>query len=383
VRDAARLWLGIEKPLVSAHQNGSGDTTFSYVQALLTFTGASIVAVIGGLCDRGTGDALRRKDLLRSALRYYLGAYMVVYGLAKLGSLTNQFPEPGTWRLTQNYGDSSPMGLLWTFMGGSRPFTTIAGTGELVGGFLLLWRRTALLGALVSMGVMLNVMAMNFCYDVPVKLFSTHLVVAALVIALPEARRLAQLFLGLGAGTPSALVSPFTGRAGPWIRRALKAWLVFALFVQPCYGLWKSERATAAVRPVVGEWKLASLALSGESITPEGAELASFTLSPWQMTPDGDGWRFAGSARTAAGAELSVPVRWTRETFVLESNAETESLILPGEFTWHIEGPELILTGPAHFLAGSEVHATFRRAEQDYLLVNRGFRWINEFPFNR
>ena len=112
VRDAARLWLGIEGSLVSAHQNGSGDTTFSYVQAFLTFVGASCAAVIGGLLDRGTGEALQRKDLLRSTLRIYLGAFMVSYGLAKLGSFSNQFSEPGTWRLAQSYGDSSPMGLL-------------------------------------------------------------------------------------------------------------------------------------------------------------------------------------------------------------------------------------------------------------------------------
>ncbi|MEQ1893678.1 MAG: hypothetical protein ABL998_14130, partial [Planctomycetota bacterium] len=343
VRAAARAWLGLEGTLVSAHQNGSGDTTFSYVQTFLTFVGASVVAVVGGLCDRGAGDALRRKDLLRSALCVYLGAFMVSYGLAKLGSLSNQFPETNTWRLAQPYGESSPMGLLWTFMGSSRPYTYLAGAAELLGGFLLLWRRTALLGALVSAGVMLNVMAMNFCYDVPVKLFSAHLVVAALVIALPEASRLAQLFLGVGAGTPAALASPLTGRVGAWLRRGVKAWLVFAIFLQPCYGLWKSERASAGVRPVVGEWKLESLALSGEPITPEDGELTTLTLNRWQMTADDDGWRFAASASTAAGANLTPTVRWTPEKLVLETNAGTESLLLPGEFSWRVEGPRLFL----------------------------------------
>jgi hypothetical protein len=376
VRHASRAWLGLEGTLVSPHQNGSGDTTFAYVQALLVFAGACLVGVIGGLCDRRAGDALRRKDLLRSGLRYYLGAFMVSYGLAKLGSLTNQFPETGTWRLAQSYGDSSPMGLLWTFMGSSRPFTHIAGGAELFGGFLLLWRRTTLLGALVSAGVMLNVMAMNFCYDVPVKLFSGHLVVAALVIALPETSRLAQLFLGVGPGTPAGLTSPLTGRVGTWVWRAAKAWFVFAVFVQPCYQLWKSERATAGVRSVVGEWKLESLALGDEAITPEGGELVALTLTQWQMTQEEDGWRFAGNASTAGGSQLAPTVRCTPDKLVLETNAGTESLLLPGEFSWRVEGPEL-------FLEGSEVKAVFRRAEHDHLLVNRGFRWINERPFNR
>jgi hypothetical protein len=383
VRHAARAWVGIEGALVSPFQNGSGDTTFSYVQALLTFVGASIVAVLGGLVDRRAGDPLVRKDLVRSALRVYLGAYMVSYGLAKLGSLTNQFPQTSTWRLAQPYGESSPMGLLWTFMGSSRPFTNLAGAAEVLGGFLLLWRRTALLGALVSGGVMLNVMAMNFCYDVPVKLFSSHLVAAALVIALPEASRLAQLFLGLGAGTPSGLASPLRGRAGAWIRRALKAWCVYAVFLQPGYALWKAGRASADVRRVVGEWKLEELKLEDEVVTPEGGELASLTLSGWQMTQDGDGWRFAGNARTAAGADFAPVVRWTPGELALEANVGAESLLLPGAFTWRVEGPRLFLEGPASFVPDSTVRATFKRAEQDYLLMNRGFRWINERPFNR
>src|SRR6185503_15339752 len=184
VRWAARALLGIEGELVSAIGNGSGDTTYSYVQAYLTFLLALAAALVWSLVERRASDHPRLKDLLRSGLRTYLAIYMIGYGIAKLGSLSNQLPEPGLWRLAQPYGESSPMGLLWTFMGSSRAYTHFAGAMELLGGILLVWRRTALLGALVSAGVMFNVMVMNFCYDVPVKLFSAHLVVAAAVIAL-------------------------------------------------------------------------------------------------------------------------------------------------------------------------------------------------------
>jgi hypothetical protein len=64
------------------------------------------------------------------------------------------------------------MGLLWTFMGASAAYTIFTGLGELVGGLLLTTRRTALAGALVSAAVMTHVAVLNFCYDVPVKLFS-------------------------------------------------------------------------------------------------------------------------------------------------------------------------------------------------------------------
>ena len=67
------------------------------------------------------------------------------------------------------------MGLLWTFMGASAPYQMLAGLAEVTCGMLLFWRRSRLLGALLAIGVMGNVVALNYCYDVPVKLFSTEL----------------------------------------------------------------------------------------------------------------------------------------------------------------------------------------------------------------
>jgi hypothetical protein len=40
---------------------------------------------------------------------------MLVYGFIKV--FPTQFHLPGPGRLVQPYGDSSPMALLWTFMG--------------------------------------------------------------------------------------------------------------------------------------------------------------------------------------------------------------------------------------------------------------------------
>jgi hypothetical protein len=56
-------------------------------------------------------------------------------------------------------------------------------------------RRTALLGALLSAAAMANVVALNFCYDVPVKLYSTVYLIEALVIAAPDFRRMARFFV--------------------------------------------------------------------------------------------------------------------------------------------------------------------------------------------
>jgi hypothetical protein len=50
-------------------------------------------------------------------------------------------------------------------------------------------------GALVSIGVMSPVVALNFCYDVPVKLYSSHLLAMKVFLILPDLRRLLNLFV--------------------------------------------------------------------------------------------------------------------------------------------------------------------------------------------
>jgi uncharacterized membrane protein YphA (DoxX/SURF4 family) len=51
--------------------------------------------------------------------------------------------------------------MLWSFMGASLAYTICGGICEVVGGTLLLLRRTTTLGAMVSFGVLLNIALLN------------------------------------------------------------------------------------------------------------------------------------------------------------------------------------------------------------------------------
>jgi hypothetical protein len=53
-----------------------------------------------------------------------------------------------------------------------------------VGGALLLFRRTTTAGALVLIAVLTNIVTLNFSCDVPVKLFSSHLLLMAVSLRL-------------------------------------------------------------------------------------------------------------------------------------------------------------------------------------------------------
>lgn len=374
VRWTARTCLGIEGELVSALRNGSGDTTYSYVEALITFVLALGAAIAWSLIDRRERGLAGARDLLRSLLRYYLAIQMTAYGLAKLTALYNQFPTPGIWRLDQAYGESSPMGLLWTFMGSSQAYTRFGGAMELVGALLLVWRRTALLGALVSLSVLANVMLLNFCYDVPVKLFSTHLVVAAGCIALPDARRLARFFLlGKAVAAPTRRVLEHRGLR--WGHRLVKAALVVSVLVLPLGRFAFQEVAASSVLPLAGEWTLTSLELDGQDVTPAAGELEALSL--FRPLEREDDWRLTGTLRRVGQTTVTqVAASADATRLTLEGTPEGSGRLVSGEFRWTREGDALQLEG-------NGARAVLEPATHEYLLVRRGFRWINERPFNR
>ena len=117
---------------------------------------------------------------------------MLSYGFVKVFKL--QFPFFSPDRLLEPYGNSSPMGLAWNFFGFSKGYNYVMGFAELSSGFLLLFRRTTTLGAIVTFVVAGNIMAINYCFDVPVKLLSTALVVMALFLLAKDIHRLINFF---------------------------------------------------------------------------------------------------------------------------------------------------------------------------------------------
>ncbi|MDC0715715.1 hypothetical protein [Nannocystis bainbridge] len=116
---AVVTWVGAVVFAVEAvpRATGSGDTMFDYVQ-LVCLAVIAIPLAAAWPARLGRGVAWDRLlDRTRAYLRLYLGCYLLVYGLCK--AIPTQFPPPGPDRLIVPYGDSSPMGLLWTFMGQS------------------------------------------------------------------------------------------------------------------------------------------------------------------------------------------------------------------------------------------------------------------------
>ena len=186
--------LGIEAD--SWHPTGSGDTAMQFT---LVFC-IAVISVAGTLVWTAIDERRGRREYrtayawLRLALRITLAITLLGYGFAKI--YPGQFgPGPDLASLNETYGASSPMHLLWFFMGFSRPYAIFGGLMEAIPGALLLFERTETVGALGSAAVLLEVAVLNYCYDVPVKLYSTHLFVMSLFLLLPDIKPMWQFFV--------------------------------------------------------------------------------------------------------------------------------------------------------------------------------------------
>lgn len=169
----ASFFFSLELPPV--RPTGSGDTLRDYMRVFLWF----VVAIGGAVFWSVLSSRVRLPDWLRNGLRivlrdglrtyvrWVLAVTLLNYGLAKLGTFSNQFPEPGVGQLLKPWGESSPMNVVWTFMGTSRTYTNFSGWMEVIAALLLIWRRTATLGGLVAAGVMTNVLMLNLCSMFP------------------------------------------------------------------------------------------------------------------------------------------------------------------------------------------------------------------------
>jgi hypothetical protein len=106
--------------------------------------------------------------------------------------------------LLQTYGNSTPRQLAWSFLGYSVGYNYFMGSLELAAGLLLLFRRTTTLGSIVVFGILANVIAVNFSFDINVKLYSIVLITMALFLLSKDIIRLCHFFFTKKIIYPSA-----------------------------------------------------------------------------------------------------------------------------------------------------------------------------------
>lgn len=370
----AKTFMSIE---ITIFPGGSGDTTYNYIEVLFFFILAIIGSVIWSLIDRNRSSYNRLLRFFKIYVSYYVGAYMLSYGLSKVFYL--QFSEPSFLELFRTYGESSPMGIAWTFMGASKAYTMFSGFAEVLGGLLLFFRRTRTFGALVIFSVMLNVFMMNMSYDIPVKLFSFHLMIKALFIAALDYKRIVNLFVLNKPKTFKNQLQPlFTNRKYGITATVIKyMFIIYAFYTYTNSDIEYWEQRYNAPEPLFyGVYDTETFIKNKDTIAPL---LTDETRWKRMMVDKG----YLSQYIVVRG--MKDQPRWY--TYELDSINSTVKMTSTRD-SLDILNLNYVKTDSLLTFEGLWKTDTIKIQLSKYdtskiLLTNRGFNWINEYPYNR
>jgi hypothetical protein len=191
---------------------------------------------------------------------------------------------------------------------------------------------------------MLNVAVLNFCYDVPVKLYSTNLTLMAVFLLAPDLRRLFDVLVRNRATGPADL-NPIVFRRR-WMRvAAMVCWVAVV-----GYQLYSNIR---------DGWDGYKRAYRNPPRSP-----------------------YYGIYDVESGASWSKVAIQVPAGIVVRKSDDSMQNYPTKDVKWSAPDPDhLVLEGS---FDGAPATVRLRKIDPaKYPLPNRGFHWINERPFNR
>lgn len=377
-------WVGVHVFRLGAppsfQTTGSGDKMVDYLQAFTLLVAAALATTIWSFVDRRRPHYRGLNKWFRVFLRFSLGSTMIGYGMVKAVPL--QMPAPGLQRLLEPFGNFSPMGVLWYSIGASKAYEMFGGFMEIVSGVLLFVPRLATLGAMVTFATAVQIFTLNMTYDVPVKLFSFHLILMSLVLMAPEASRLANVVVFNRAAGPSAQPALFRRRSLVLVALAVQlgygAFLVLDAYAG-AHRSWFEFGGGAPKSPLYGIWNIETMTIDGQVRSPLVTDYGRWRRVLFQQ-PTTMTFQRMDDTFQGYGAKIDTTAKTIAVTAA--PNAPTAPNTPASIFKFQRPDPEhLILDGS---LDGHAIHMETRLFDRNkLLLVSRGFNWIQERPFNR
>lgn len=218
---------------------------------------------------------------------------------------------------------------------------------------------------------MMNVLALNLAYDVPVKLYSFHVLFMIAALIAPELRRLTDLLIRNRPVVPASDASLFSTKKYNLLFMA--AQLAFCAYIG-LNALFQAHKVAGALPrpPHYGVWLV-------EEFTADHQTL---------IAPVEDSVRWRRVVFDEAGTLAIQPLDGHLRRFYIES--EIDGVIkLTGEgddsesgrlAIDQISSNQMKIAGD---IDGNPVQARLRRIDARFLLTSRGFHWINEYPLKR
>lgn len=356
----------------NANGFGSGDHTFAYVTLFINVLLCFLISFLWILLDRKKESYNQLFYWFIVCLRIFLVYHMLYYGFFKIIQL--QFSYPSLTKMMEPLGNSSPMGLAWTYLGYSKSYNLFMGLMEITGGLLLIPRRTSTLGAFVTMSVMMHVVVMNFTYDIPVKLFSSHLFLMALFIFSTDSKRFINLFIKNKTASSYKFYNPIKNKVYHkvifWVKSVLVLLFVGLFFINAAGN--SRGKNTNNIPTLYGVWEVEEFIKDGDTLLP--------------LLTENKRWHYLivenkNSAVIKTMNDLTLSYKFETDTIGKKLKIYSEVTNSKAKYNFKYQESEekkLVLEGKL-----SSNHLIIKLKRKDLLLDSREFHWINETPFNR
>lgn len=367
---------------VESTQVGS-DSAFQWTALFCIAVLAAVATTVWTVLDRDRRRYDRLQPWVWTILRLALATAMFYFGMAKV--IPTQMPFVLN-RLVEPYGNFSPAGVLWAQVGVSPPYQIVLGLAEVLGGLLLLLPRTAAAGLVVCAVDLTQVFLLNMTYDVRLKTVSSQLLLLSLFLLAPYARRLLTAFFTDRAVPPVTSMQLFAGRRSN--RIALAAQLCVGLALLTAFGAQGWQQFTRPTPNLYGIWQVETFSAEGYPRDP--------------LITDQLRWRrvvFDGPFHVSAPVMVTVQLMDDSfEVFGGTIDPRTHIIDLSHQielgtyretpvrirltYWWPGQPNQMIVDADDY--AGHRIHTRVTKMDpSSFPLVERGFNWVQETPYNR
>ncbi|WP_069162224.1 DoxX family protein [Nocardia altamirensis] len=366
---------------VTSTQVGS-DSAFQWTGLFLLVVLSAVATAAWSVLDRRRASYTRLFAWTQLSLRFVLALAMFYFGMAK--AIPTQMPFVLN-RLVEPYGNFSPQGVLWSQISVSQPYEIALGAAELLAGLLLLVPRATAAGALLCAVDMTQVFLLNMTYDVRLKTVSSQFLLLSLFLLAPYGRR---LLAALFAGRPTQATRPVplfgSARAN---RIALVAQLVVGLLLLGVIGAQNWRQWSKETPELYGIYRVDGFSSEGYARDPLLTDELRWrrviidrpfhVSDPMVLTIQhmDDSFEVYGGTIDPKRHHIDLRHRIALGTF------EETPIRVRLTYWWPEPGRMVI---DADDYAGHRIHAWFTELDpQSFPLLERGFSWVQETPYNR
>ncbi|MEO0468756.1 MAG: hypothetical protein AAF206_03975, partial [Bacteroidota bacterium] len=233
-------------------------------------------------------------DLGWTLIRFFLAYTFVNYGMAKV--IDMQFAGRLS-SLDTPIVEMRPMSVAWSFFGYTYGYQAFVGWSQLAAAFLICFRRTSTLGAVLLLTVISNIVLVNFYYDVCVKLNSSIYLAMTIWVLLTDFPRLLRFFLLNETAGPRSYPTFFSQQQYQRLAHYATFPIVALVLLYPVWDTWSvaNEYNIGERNAVFGAWEVTDwYTVAGDSTKAPRTEWEKiyFEMGDWGAVKKADDKQF-------------------------------------------------------------------------------------------